>query len=166
MLVDEAWQARNAQTAALGAFAATTALIQPAFYPHLPFASLRPAEHAIGPGEPLPEIAYRAVPAPGGPDDPALTATCAARDYELLDGHGRPAGPVGSPPAGEPAEPQPGGPQPGGGNNGQGGEATGRATDTARAELPQKDRFPGRHRLAGTRGTFFSWLASRRPGSA
>jgi hypothetical protein len=160
MVVDEAWQARNVQTAALGASAATTALIQPAFYPHLPSASLRRAEHAIGPGEPLPEIAHRAVPAPGVPDDPALTATCAARDCKLLDGHGRPAGPVGSLPAGEPAGPQPAGPQSGGGNNGQGGEATGRATDTARAELPQKGRFPGRHRLAGHPGNLFlSWLA-------
>jgi hypothetical protein len=66
---------------------ATTALVQPAYYPHLPFESLRPPEHVIGPHGALPEIAHRPVPAPGGPDDPVLTAACAGRVRELLDGH-------------------------------------------------------------------------------
>jgi hypothetical protein len=66
---------------------ATTALVQPAYYPNLPFASKRPPEHISGPGGPLHEIASRPVPAPGGPDDPALTAACASRARELLAGH-------------------------------------------------------------------------------
>jgi hypothetical protein len=66
---------------------ATTAIVQPAFYPHLPFSSKRPPEHVAGPAGPLPEIAHRPVPAPGGPDDPLLTAACAARVRELADGH-------------------------------------------------------------------------------
>jgi len=66
---------------------ATTALVQPAYYPHLPFGSKRPAEHVAGPAGPLPEVTHRPVAAPGGPDDPLLTAACAARVRELADGH-------------------------------------------------------------------------------
>jgi len=66
---------------------ATTAIVQPAYYPHLPFASKRPPEHLAGPSGQLPEIAHRPVPAPGGPDDPLLTAACAARVRELAGGH-------------------------------------------------------------------------------
>jgi len=64
---------------------ATTALVQPAFYPDLPFTSKRPPEHLSAPdGTVLPEIAHRVVTVTGGPGDPALTAACAARVRDLL----------------------------------------------------------------------------------
>lgn len=66
---------------------ATTALIQPLFYPDLPFTSRRPAEHVTGPDGPLPEVAWQAVTSTAGPGDPALAAACAARVHDLLDGH-------------------------------------------------------------------------------
>lgn len=63
----------------------TTALIQPAFYPDLPFTSKRPPEHITdATGAALPELAHRAVAAAGGPNDPDLTAACATRARELL----------------------------------------------------------------------------------
>src|SRR5664279_1772445 len=66
---------------------ATTALIQPAFYPQLPFSSRRPAEHIESPGGVLlPEISTRLVTVTGGSTDPALIAACADRVRELI-GH-------------------------------------------------------------------------------
>lgn len=63
----------------------TTALIQPAFYPDLPFTSRRPPEHLAGPdGAPLPEVAAVAVRAAAGPGDPALAGTCADLARDLL----------------------------------------------------------------------------------
>lgn len=63
----------------------TTALIQPAFYPTLPFTSKRPPEHITGTdGTVLPELAHRLVGALGGPSDPALTAACAERARDLI----------------------------------------------------------------------------------
>lgn len=63
----------------------TTALIQPAFYPDLPFTSKRPPEHiADSSGTGLPELAHRLVPAAGGPNDPDLTTACATRARDLL----------------------------------------------------------------------------------
>jgi hypothetical protein len=66
---------------------ATTALIQPAFYPSLPFTSRRPPEHIAGPAGPLPELAHQRITPTGGPADPALAAACAARVRALLAGH-------------------------------------------------------------------------------
>jgi hypothetical protein len=65
----------------------TTALIQPTFYPALPFASRRPPEHLASPSGTLPEISHRAVTTTAGPGDPALAAACASRVRELLAGH-------------------------------------------------------------------------------
>jgi len=63
----------------------TTALIQPAFYPDLPFTSRRPHEHLTGAdGHRLPEIAARSVTASGGTGDPALIGACADRARALL----------------------------------------------------------------------------------
>jgi energy-coupling factor transporter ATP-binding protein EcfA2 len=66
---------------------ATTALIQPAFYPELPFTSRRPPEHITGPAGLLPELAHRAVTTTAGPADAALTGACEQRVHDLLDGH-------------------------------------------------------------------------------
>jgi hypothetical protein len=66
---------------------ATTRLIQPVFYPDMPFGSRRPDEHVAGPGGPLPEIAHRIVRVTRGYSDPALARACAARAGELLAGH-------------------------------------------------------------------------------
>jgi hypothetical protein len=66
---------------------ATTALIQPLFYPGLPFTSRRPPEHLTGPAGTLPEVAWQPVTSTAGPGDPALAAACAARVHHLLDGH-------------------------------------------------------------------------------
>jgi len=64
---------------------ATTALIQPAFYPTLPFTSRRPPEHLTDPaGNPLPEIAHHQVAVNAGPGDPALVTACADRVHTLL----------------------------------------------------------------------------------
>jgi energy-coupling factor transporter ATP-binding protein EcfA2 len=65
----------------------TTALIQPLFYPDLPFTSRRPPEHVTGPAGPLPEVAWQSVTSTAGPGDPALAAACAARVQDLLDRH-------------------------------------------------------------------------------
>ena len=63
----------------------TTALIQPAFYPDLPFTSRRPPEHlADGDGTPLPEITHQPVTVTAGPGDPALVTTCADQARALL----------------------------------------------------------------------------------
>ena len=66
---------------------ATTRLIQPAYYPGMPFGSRRPDEHVSGPAGPLPEITRRAVRVRRDYRDPALAWACAARARELLDGH-------------------------------------------------------------------------------
>ena len=64
----------------------TTALIQPAFYPDLPFTSRRPPEHLAAPdGSPLPEIAHQPLTVNAGPGDPALVTACADRVRVLLD---------------------------------------------------------------------------------
>ncbi|WP_432573496.1 AAA family ATPase [Kineococcus sp. SYSU DK005] len=75
----------------------TTALIQPAFYPDLPFTSARPERYLTAPGEGthehgqhdqhgarLPELSARTVATSAGPSDPALPAAAAARVRELL----------------------------------------------------------------------------------
>jgi hypothetical protein len=63
----------------------TTALIQPAFYPDLPFTSRRPPEHlTTANGHPLPEIAAHTVAASAGPGDPAFTRACADSARALL----------------------------------------------------------------------------------
>lgn len=63
----------------------TTALIQPVFYPSLPFTSRRPAEYLIGAaGERLPEVVSEPVAAIAGPGDPALVGTCARLARDLL----------------------------------------------------------------------------------
>lgn len=66
---------------------ATTRLIQPAYYPAMPFGSRRPDEHVAGPAGPLPEIAWRPARTTRGPADPALARACAARAAELLTSH-------------------------------------------------------------------------------
>jgi energy-coupling factor transporter ATP-binding protein EcfA2 len=65
----------------------STALVQPVFYPALPFGSKRPPEHVTGQRGPLPEIGHRTLTATGGPADPALTGACADRVRDLLTGH-------------------------------------------------------------------------------
>ena len=75
----------------------TTALIQPAFYPDLPFTSARPdrylrtpaegageEDQSEGGSERLPELSSRTVATTAGPSDPALPAAAAARVRELL----------------------------------------------------------------------------------
>jgi hypothetical protein len=65
---------------------ATTALLQPAFYPDLPFTSRRPPEHIIdSTGGLLPELTHRQVRTTAGPGDPALVAACANRARALLN---------------------------------------------------------------------------------
>lgn len=65
---------------------ATTALIQPVFYPDLPFTSRRPDEHLNTPsGAPLREVTTHAVPVTAGPGDRNLTGTCADLARTLLD---------------------------------------------------------------------------------
>lgn len=64
---------------------ATTALIQPAFYPGLPFTSRRPAEHLnTSDGNPIPETTSHRVTVTAGPGDPALTGACADLTRHLL----------------------------------------------------------------------------------
>lgn len=65
----------------------TTALIQPVFYPSLPFTSRRPAEHLSDPaGSRLPEVAAHPVTVTAGPGDTALITACADTARHLL-GH-------------------------------------------------------------------------------
>jgi len=64
----------------------TTALIQPVFYPDLPFTSARPPRHVTLHGTPLPELTATALDLPGGTSDPNLPAAAAALARELLDG--------------------------------------------------------------------------------
>jgi len=64
---------------------ATTALIQPTFYPDLPFTSRRPPEHLTGPdGTVLPEVTAHPVTVAAGPGDATLTGTCADLTRTLL----------------------------------------------------------------------------------
>lgn len=64
---------------------ATTALIQPVFYPDLPFTSRRPPEHLSAPdGTPLPEVTAHPVTSTAGPGDRTLTGTCADLARALL----------------------------------------------------------------------------------
>ena len=62
----------------------TTALIQPAFYPALPFTSRRPPEHLSASSGRLAEVVHQPVTATAGPGDPALTRACAERARTLL----------------------------------------------------------------------------------
>jgi len=63
----------------------TTALIQPAFYPDLPFTSRRPPEHLTdADGHRIPELTARTVTSTAGPGDPALTSACADAARALL----------------------------------------------------------------------------------
>ena len=65
---------------------ATTSLIQPTFYPTLPFTSRRPPEHLSGPdGTPLPEVAAPPVTATAGPGDPTLTTSDGTRPVTPAD---------------------------------------------------------------------------------
>lgn len=61
----------------------TTRLIQPVFYPDLPFTSRRPAEHIDLASAVLPELMHTTVTATGGPGDPLLTRACADRVRRL-----------------------------------------------------------------------------------
>jgi AAA domain len=65
----------------------TTALVQPVFYPSLPFTSRRPAERITGPAGAVPEIAHQAITTTAGPGDPLLPIACADRVRALLGGH-------------------------------------------------------------------------------
>jgi AAA domain len=64
----------------------TTALIQPAFYADLPFASARPPRHIELDGAELPELTTSIVTPLAGPGDPTLASAAAARVRELLSG--------------------------------------------------------------------------------
>lgn len=64
---------------------ATTALIQPACYPDLPFVSRRPPEHVTVDGRHAPEVEAIQVNAPGGPGDAAMLATVADRARRLIE---------------------------------------------------------------------------------
>src|SRR5436305_2074727 len=61
----------------------TTALIQPAFYPDLPFTSARPPRHIQLGGSNLPELSIELVEPIAGPGDPIIVATAADRPREL-----------------------------------------------------------------------------------
>lgn len=63
---------------------ATTALIQPAFYPDLPFTSCRPPEHLSLNGQEQPELSTRPVSSTAGPTDPALITACTDTVRDLL----------------------------------------------------------------------------------
>ena len=63
----------------------TTNLIQPVFYPDLPFTSRRPDEHLSDPqGHRLPEVSAIPVNGAAGPGDPAFAHTCADHARSLL----------------------------------------------------------------------------------
>ena len=62
----------------------TTALVQPVFYPDLPFTSKRPPESVTLAGRVLPELTARAVAVTQGPEDPALIGAAAAAARALL----------------------------------------------------------------------------------
>ena len=80
---DEVTRQRLPRTWRLGP--QTTALLQPIFYPTLPFTSARPDRWLETPqGERLPELQAVAVPTNGGHNDPALPAAAAAKVRELL----------------------------------------------------------------------------------
>ena len=64
----------------------TTALIQPAFYPDLPFDSARPPRHVQLGESALPELSLQQVAVMAGPGDPMLAATAAERVRDLIDG--------------------------------------------------------------------------------
>jgi hypothetical protein len=66
--------------------ATTTALIQPAFYPELPFTSKRPPEQVLDAGgRGVAEVAHRMVQVSGGPADAGLA-------HAAADGSGRCSG--------------------------------------------------------------------------
>ena len=64
----------------------TTALIQPAFYPDLPFDSVRLQRHIQLGGSVLPELSLHEVAVMAGPADPVLAATAAERVRDLVAG--------------------------------------------------------------------------------
>ena len=73
---------RLPQTYRLGP--ATTALIQPAFYPALPFTSARQERHITVRGADLPEIAHMTVTGHSGPADPNFVRAAANRVRDLV----------------------------------------------------------------------------------
>src|SRR5438445_1059113 len=62
----------------------TTALIQPAFYPDLPFDSARLPRHIQLGASVLPEVSLHEVAVMAGPGDPVLATTAAERARELV----------------------------------------------------------------------------------
>ena len=65
---------------------ATTAMVQPAFYPGLLFTSKRPPEHlSDAAGNRLAEVGHRLASPTAGPGDPVLTHACADAARRLLD---------------------------------------------------------------------------------
>lgn len=64
----------------------TTSLIQPAFYPDLPFTSARPPEHLISGNTILPEITGQAI-SPTSETDPLICEAVAQRVRDLLGAH-------------------------------------------------------------------------------
>lgn len=66
---------------------ATTAMIQPACYPQLPFTSRRPPEHVSLDGTDAAEVETETMNAPGGPSDAAMLAAVAERARLLIE-HG------------------------------------------------------------------------------
>lgn len=64
----------------------TTALVQTAFYPDLPFTSRRPGEFVSLGGAALPELAHRVIQASDGPTSLSVIDAVARRVRELLDG--------------------------------------------------------------------------------
>lgn len=62
----------------------TTALVQPTFYPDLPFTSRRPPEHLIEANRELPEVSAYQVAGVSGPTDPRLLSACADQTRALL----------------------------------------------------------------------------------
>ena len=65
----------------------TTALIQPAFYPDLPFDSARSPRHLELDSTALSEVSVQLVTPMAGPGDSIIAATAAARVRELLRSH-------------------------------------------------------------------------------
>jgi hypothetical protein len=65
---------------------ATTALIQPAFYPDLPFTSVRPPRHLQVRGSVQPELSALLVTPVAGPGDRSIASAAADRVRDLLNG--------------------------------------------------------------------------------
>jgi hypothetical protein len=63
----------------------TTAMVQSAFYPRLPFTSRRPPEHLAIDGTVLPELAHRELKVANGSADAGLIAAAVTRTRQLID---------------------------------------------------------------------------------